>query len=419
MAARERFEKAIVDRLKFVLICLGMQSRDIVVVIHQVFGIKTNHTSILQQIRLYAARASEVMKHWFWPAARDVDIDEIFIENDPLYVAVDPKSMAICKTAKHSSATKEHWQKFSGELENLQRTTSDRGTAILGAVKERENHIHQSDLFHFKWLINGELQKKEDFACKTIEQEDNAQKSVQRKKAQGKDARAAAQKYRSNKKKVNESVELFDNLEEGIKMVYDALKFTTNDGRLNSMTNAQRSLDFVAEWFQFVLPESWKKVKNALKDPYLLTYLGEFEEAVAKVFVETPNPEDREYILATLTKLWEGQAKARWRGKDVKIPDSTMEFLAAQCSNLPEVIDRLFTVLDDIHRASSAVESVNSRIGLYRYNKRRFSDEYADLIAVWHNLMPFKEGKRCGKCPAQILGITLPTFDLYQLLATG
>ncbi len=212
LAAQERFEKAIVDRLKFVLICLGMQSRDIVVVIHQVFGIKTNHTSILQQIRLYAARASEVMKHWFWPAAKDVDIDEIFIENDPLYVAVDPKSMAICKTAKHSSATKEHWQQFSGELENLQRTTSDRGTAIIGAVKERENHIHQSDLFHFKRLINGELRKKEDFACKAIEEEDNAQKSVQRKKAQGKDARGAAQKYRSNKKKTNESVELFDNL---------------------------------------------------------------------------------------------------------------------------------------------------------------------------------------------------------------
>jgi hypothetical protein len=419
LASKKRFEKAIVDRLKFVLICLGMQSRDIVVVIYQVFEIKTSHTHILQQIRLYAQRASEVMKHWFWPAAKDVDIDEIFIENDPLYVAVDPKSMAICKTAKHSSPTADLWQHFLAGLENLRRTTSDRGTAIVGAIKQRENHIHQSDLFHCKRAIAGELRKIEDSAYKTITQEEEAQKAMQKRKIQGKDARAAAQKYRTSKRKVNKAVEFFDNLEEGVKMVYDVLKLTTRYGRLNSMANAHSNLEFAADWFQLIVPNSWKKVKNAVKDPYLLTYLGEFKETVSKVFVETPNPEDREYILATLTKLWEDQAKRRWRGKDVKIPDLTMEFLAAQCSNLPDVIDQLFTVLDDIHRASSAVESVNSRIGLYRYNKRRFSDEYADLIAVWHNLMPFKEGKRRGKCPAQILGIFLPTFDIYQLLATG
>ena len=195
---------------------------------------------------------------------------------------------------------------------------------------------------------------------------------MQKRKSQGNDARAAAQKYRADKRKVNKAVDLFDNLDQGVKLVYDAFKLTTHDGRLNSMAKARSNLELAAEWFQLILPNSWKKIKNAVKDPYLLTYMGEFEEVVAKIPVKTPHAEGRQEILATLTKLWEDQAKARWRGDKVKIPPRTEQSLAAQCSNLPEVTERLFTALDEIHRASSAVESVNSRIGLYRYNKRRF-----------------------------------------------
>ena len=42
LITQERFQKAIVDHLKFTLICLGMQSREIVEVVYQVFGIRTN-----------------------------------------------------------------------------------------------------------------------------------------------------------------------------------------------------------------------------------------------------------------------------------------------------------------------------------------------------------------------------------------
>ena len=82
---QKQVQQICVERLKFTLICLGMSARDIVDVTMQVFGIKTSHTSILKLMRLYAKRASEIMKECFWPAAIDVDIDEVFIENDPLY----------------------------------------------------------------------------------------------------------------------------------------------------------------------------------------------------------------------------------------------------------------------------------------------------------------------------------------------
>jgi hypothetical protein len=136
---------------------------------------------------------------------------------------------------------------------------------------------------------------------------------------------------------------------------------------------------------------------------------------VVEIRVETKNPEDREYVLATLSKLWENQAERRYKGKPVLISDAIEQELNTLCSNLAEVKDKLFKVLDRLHRASSAVECINSRIGFYRYSKRRFSTGFANFIGVCHNLTPFEEGKRKGKCPAEILGVELPTYDLFQL----
>jgi hypothetical protein len=33
-------------------------------------------------------------------------------------------------------------------------------------------------------------------------------------------------------------------------------------------------------------------------------------------------------------------------------------------------------------------EAGYSRVGFYRYSKRRFNGDFANLIAVWHNLSP-------------------------------
>lgn len=124
---------------------------------------------------------------------------------------------------------------------------------------------------------------------------------------------------------------------------------------------------------------------------------------------------EREYVLAALTFYWEQQAPRRWRGKAVVVPKNVLAELKQCCQNLEQVMEELFEILEDVPRASSAVECINSRIGFFRYGKKRFNDDFANFICVMHNLTPFLDGKRKGKSPVDIEGITLPTTDIFEL----
>jgi len=404
------------ERSKFFLIASGMGARTITRLRRECFGVRANRTDILQERAEYARRATEIMQQYFWPAARDVDLDEIFIENLPLFLAVEPRSLAITKASKEEDRTEEKWSAFLNDMPNLERTTSDRGTAIMAAIRKRDDLTHQSDIFHPKRLLHTELRKKRRGCYKLIAKEYEAQEQLLKAKAKGKDCRSPALRYRHALRKAQNAMELFEELEQAVQVAFEALRLTTANGKLNTASNAQQSLELARFWIHEHLPKGWSKVKSALEDEALLTFLRELEARLDGIRVDTRTPEEREYVLATLAKLWEDQAKKRQRGRPVHVPEQVQQELSMRCSNLEAVKAHLFDVLDRLHRASSAIECINSRVGLYRYSLRRFSTDYANLIALWHNLTPFEEGKRAGKCPAEILGVNLPTYDIYELL---
>jgi len=82
---------------------------------------------------------------------------------------------------------------------------------------------------------------------------------------------------------------------------------------------------------------------------------------------------------------------------------------------------QVHTLLECVQRASSAVENVNGIFKPLVKAKKHFSndDTYANFVALftlWHNLRVFKEGKRQGFSPFEILGIDLGEKDWRTLL---
>jgi len=68
-------------------------------------------------------------------------------------------------------------------------------------------------------------------------------------------------------------------------------------------------------------------------------------------------------------------------------------------------------------RSSSAVECVNSRVRLVQVARKRLSEDFVYLLAVYHNMRTFGRGSaRQGKTAAQLAGIELPTEDWIELL---
>jgi hypothetical protein len=408
------FRRAL-ERTRFWLIGMGLPARSIASLLRECFGAKANRTGVLQLTEELGRRATQLMQEYFWPLARDADLDEVFIEGSPLYIASDPVSLAVLKTSMEEDRTVQKWSAFLKNLPNLERTTSDRGQAILGAVARRGNLVCQSDIFHPKAILHEELNVLEERCYALIAKEDAAQKKLQKTDRRGRDCRGAGRRLQLIAQRTHDAIELFDELDAAVKIAFDALRITTSDGAFNSPANARELLQFARAWIHEHLPDAWHRAKNALKDDALLTFLKELEAALPTIPVDTPSHQDRQFVLVTLARLWENQSSRRQRGKPVSIPAHVEQDLQNRCGNLAAVKQRLFAVLDQLHRASSGVECINSRVGFYRYSKRRFSGDFANLIAIRHNLTPFKEGKRAKQCPARILGATLPTFDLFEL----
>lgn len=402
-------------RTRFWLIGLGLPARMIARLLRECFQIQANRTDILQLTRQYARRASEIMQQYFWPVAQDVDLDEIFIERLPLLIASEPRGLAILKTSLQPQRTVATWADFLRDLPHLQRATSDRGHGIRGALAHLGIRGVQSDIFHPIMLWREELAVMEQRCYALIQQEDQLRQRLAKTRLRGRDCRAHAARLCKVAKRTQAAIACFDELEAAVHLARNALRFTTAQGDFNSPAQARADLQFAKTWIQAHWPGGWSRVKHALDDEALLTFLAELQDRLPSVRVQAPTPADRAFVLVTLTQLWENQPQRRYRAKPVQIPAAIQQQLRSRCANLPDVQQQLFGILDQFHRASSGIECINSRVGFYRYSKRRFSGEFANLIAVWHNLSPFEDGKRCGRSPAKILEMKLPSYDLFEL----
>jgi hypothetical protein len=74
------------------------------------------------------------------------------------------------------------------------------------------------------------------------------------------------------------------------------------------------------------------------------------------------------------------------------------------------------TVLRQTVRASSAVECMNSVLRMHQSRHRTLTQQMLDLKRLYWNTRVFRGGKRKGRCPYEHLGLTLPSYDFWNLL---
>ncbi|MDI6794893.1 MAG: hypothetical protein QME81_18840, partial [bacterium] len=88
---------------------------------------------------------------------------------------------------------------------------------------------------------------------------------------------------------------------------------------------------------------------------------------------------------------------------------------------LEQWADKVDTLLESTQRASSAVENINSILKPLVNRKKHFENveslyNFVALFVLWYNMRVFKEGKRKGHSPFEILGVDLGEKDWRTLL---
>ncbi len=89
------------------------------------------------------------------------------------------------------------------------------------------------------------------------------------------------------------------------------------------------------------------------------------------------------------------------------------------CPQWQSAYRRVDELLRHAIRASSAVECVNSVVRMPQGRHRHVSQGLLDLKRLYWNGRVFREGKRKGKRPYDLLGLNLPSADWWQLLQTA
>lgn len=333
-------------------------------------------------------------------------------------VGIEPASLAaaFCRNAADRAAAT--WKAQLEPFAALEFAVSDAAKGIAKAVAEvaearRERGAtpaleHGLDVFHTTREANRILAQHRRRAEAKWDQAEAADTKVTAAKRQGIDARGVAQTARAAWAKAIAAFEQAERLESAWGRAHAALDLFGPEGRLNDRPRAESE---IAAALSDLAGPDWAKVRNYLNDPRSPAFLDRMHR---RLETAEPRPD------------WRAAWAWRWwlRHRRPEPVDPITESLRAVgregALNAEEQASysRVAAVLGDTVRASSAVEGMNSVLRIQQSRHRRMTQAMLDLKRLYWNCHPFRSGPRQDHCPYQALGLTLPTYDFWELLHT-
>ena len=400
------------------------------------FAVELSKRKIKQLVAEYSNKAREILENMGMEEYVEMlAIDEVFAGQSPILTGVEMESFAVLICKRETSRTHQEWYRVLGTLPHLKLVISDKATGIIKAVRisdEALNHplLHQFDVFHFKRDAGKLVRQLEASAYRKIENEYKAEAALEKAKTQ-EQIEKYNERYQSNRHKALEAIEIYDATADALSKVYDAMEIFDKQGNFNKISsNLRRIDDQVGKLKKTVLriPEHSKNRKEMnsvlrqLQDPRLLLYLTELEMRLLDIpCCWKTRGINRTEAIRILCEHWYWEK----RGKNVTARKDLMKQFAValqvrrlqmHLANFREVYRQVHNALNAAQKASSLVESFNSRIRIYQQVKKGLHENFLYLVALKWNLTAFEGGKRKGKSPCEILGVPLKSYDWLELL---
>jgi len=354
-------------------------------------------------------------------------LEEIFFHREPILMAVEPASMAWVAGQRGPDRTGESWAEVIKKWPCLEHVLADGGKGLERGVKlandARQAQVQETslpsrsplmmslDVFHTQRELERVLHRQWRQAERQLESASEADAKVDHYKQRGRDARGGAgESWRAWRK----AERLFDEAmqaDTAATQIKAALSWFAPDGTLWTRERAQAHLRQASEY----LPgQQWTKVRRVLNDERTRSHLDRLYEQLTAVVAQ---PRWRE----ALTHLWSVSEAMQQAEGDPRVHLYSVVVLQQRvcqrlCTQWDAAYERVVTLLQGAVRASSAVECVNSVMRMHQGRHRYIRQGMLDLKRVYWNCRTFHEGKRKGHCPYDLLGLSLPPYDWWQLL---
>ena len=354
-------------------------------------------------------------------------LDDIFLHRAPVLRAIEPKSMAWMAGQRGPDRSGESGREVITNWPCLEHGIADggqgleRGVKLANAARGAQGEAAETvsspvitmglDVFHTHRELERLLQRQWTQAERQLDTARQADAKVARDKRQGRDPRGVSGVAGRAGRQAERLFEQAGNAQEAVQQIPAALSWCDAKGRLSCRHTAQAQLDEASQQLQGAC---WSKVKRLLSDERTLRHLDRLSAHLTAA-VSAPVLRD------ALTRLWymndqrrqaQGDACMRLR-QLVVIEQGLCERLCPQWQSAYRCVDEL---LRHAVRASSAVECVNSVVRMHQGRHRHVSQGLLDLQRLYWNCRVFREGKRKGKSPYELLGLHLPSSNWWQLL---
>jgi hypothetical protein len=350
------------------------------------------------------------------PHAATLALDEIFFRGKPVLVAVEPASMAVLHCRRQADRSGPTWEKALTPFDDhLQAVVRDGGTGMAAAVTALNGQRRRQgrppiddglDLFHTERearRLLGRLWRQVEERWHAAEEADRLRL---RAAARGRDGRGPAARARAAWARAFERFRWYEHWEGLWRRARAALAVFRPDGRLNDRAAAEAELAAVCHELR---APYWKKLRAVLQDSRSLTFLDRLAGQLAAA-------EPDAALRSELVELWRLDHQPAGGSAGVLLPSMQALVCAGWGPGWSESYRRVSAALSGVVRASSAVECVNSVLRMHQGRHRKMTQGLLDLKRLYWNSRAFRSGKRKGRCPYQLLGLSLPTSDFWELL---
>jgi len=347
--------------------------------------------------------------------------DEIFFHQTPILCVVEPRSLAIVALERSEQRDGESWEIVLEDLPNLQRTTSDLGRGILAAARKR-GIVVCADTFHGLREFRAPESKLERRAREALEQEEHLQARVRQPHRRGRKPTTALAQAKAR------TAACLEDWEHCLKARELFALATSPFDRQCRLATPRSQCVLLDEALQHL-----RAVKAPVRDvQHMVGYVARnaerfvaFTDRLWTMPVQLragahPWWNRRRVIAAAgwpmglcaaLAKATDADEVRRLRDLLPRAYALRAEALKS-CENFHQVEKELQEQLQNLERASSAVETINSKLRPLQAVKKHVSQPLLNLFALKHDLTPFERSeKRKGRSPFGILGVKLEGDD--------
>lgn len=372
--------------------------------------------------RAGAAALALLQKAELQHSVREAAIDELFRHRQPILCVIDPQTLLATVPQATANRKGETWQAVLEQYPNLEFVVSDQASGIIKGVNACGQEIaHQYDLFHFKREVRRWLRTQEARCYEMMAQVEQAERLVTAPRLLESARIQAQHEYRQQAVALDARLLAFD----WIEVIVDYLEehLTAYDARrheIRTKASVETVLDEVLTLLGEVTAMNTKPLVALITGarPGLVTFLPVLEKRLAQIEVQwQPVTGCRRTAFNAIACAWYYRPYAH-RSQKMQRAYLTalvgLEYWSRRIENFAEVQQEVYAALDQVVRASSAVECFNSLLRPYISVKKHLSPGFLALIALYWNTHPLTQ--RGHKTPLELAGVDLGDDDWVRLI---